>query len=140
MKVDHLEKLTKKYLEGKTSLEEERQLLHAKKYTASAMEDWSTFVAQHQIDVPKDVSEKLWQQFITKKTNTFRQRLLVVSAAASVLLLFSIYLFKPQHKKQSYQEKDALLSQALQLLENTQPQKTQVIYESNMFIIYTTDK
>ena len=71
----------------------------------------------------------------TKRKTSRRIIYGLVSTAASIALIITLSVNK---SKQSYEEKEALLTKALSMFKNDEPQKEvrNVIYEDELIVIY----
>lgn len=68
-----------------------------------------------------------------------RLRVGMLFAAASILLLLSLTIYKPFSNIQSYKKKEALLNEALSMFEDKSPKPELIsIYEDDMIIIYAS--
>ncbi len=140
MKEDEIERLIEKYKEGNSTLNEEQLLFDKTQNLKPSLEAWSTFVKKNKNETPKNFNDTLWESFQNKKTKRHRRFVGIMSTAASVLLLISLYIASPKQKELNYSEKEALLNQALNMVSNSEPSEIQqnIIYENEMIIIYTT--
>ena len=137
MKEIEFEKLVEKYNEGDSSLKEEQLLFNNAKNSEHSLEAWSTFVKNNKKEIPKDFNETLWESFQNKKIRKRKIFIGIMSAAASVLLLISLFITTPKQKELNYSEKEVLLNQAINMVSNSEIKKN-IFYEDDMIIIYTT--
>ena len=137
MKEIEFEKLVEKYNEGDSSLKEEQLLFNNAKNSEHSLEAWSTFVKNNKKEIPKDFIETLWESFQNKKIRKRKIFIGIMSAAASVLLLISLFITTPKQKELNYSEKEVLLNQAINMVSNSEIKKN-IFYEDDMIIIYTT--
>jgi len=140
MKEDEIEKLVEKYKKGDSTLNEENILFNNAKNLESSFERWSTFVKNNKTKAPKDFNNTLWESFQNKKTRKRRGFIRIFSAAASVIVLISIFISNREQKGQSYFEKEVLLNQALDMFDSFEQKEVRhnVFYENKMIIVYTT--
>ncbi len=140
MKEDEIERLIEKYKEGNSTLNEEQFLFDHSKNSEPSLEAWSTFVKNNKKETPNNFNDTLWESFQNKKIGKRKRFVRIISAAASVILLISLYIASPKQKEVSYSEKEDLLNQALNMVYNSEPSEIQqsIIYENEMIIIYTT--
>jgi len=140
MKEDEIERLIKKYNEGNSTLNEEQILFDNTKNSKPSLEAWSTFAKKNKIETPKGFNDTLWESFQNKKIRKRKVYVGIIAAAASVLLLISLYIVNPKQKELDYSEKQALLNQALNMVSNSGLVEIQerIIYENEMIIIYTS--
>lgn len=140
MKEDEIEKLVEKYKKGDSTLNEENILFNDAKNLEPSFELWSTFVKNNKIVTPKNFNDTLWESFQNKKSRKRKIVTLIMSAAASVLLLISLFIANLDQKKLNYSEKEALLNQAINMVSNSGISEIpkSVFYEDDMIIVYTT--
>ncbi len=140
MKEDKIKKLTKKYKEGQSDLNEEQVLFNNTERLDSSLEIWSTFVKHNKIETPSNFNDELWESFQNKTNKKRKIFVSVVSVAASIILLISLFTLRSEQQKQSYYEKEALLHLAQNMVSNSATFEVQqhTIYENDMVIIYTT--
>ncbi|MEP1487383.1 MAG: hypothetical protein ABJK28_03035 [Algibacter sp.] len=140
MKEDKIERLIEKYKEGNSTLNEEQFLFDNVKNSKPSLEAWSTFVKNNKMETSKDFNDILWESFQNKKIRKRKIFIGIMSAAASIILLISLFIANPEEKELNYSEKEALLSLALNMASNlglTDVQQN-IVYENEMIIIYTT--
>jgi len=84
----------------------------------------------------------LWDSFQKKKNRTRSVKIGMMSAAASVLLLISLFIYNPEQKKLSYNEKEILLNEALNMIADTAQikAKQRIIYEGDLITIYSSNE
>jgi hypothetical protein len=142
MKEDKTERLIKKYKEGQSTLNEEHFLFDNAKNSEHSLEVWSTFVKNNKKETPENFNELLWQSFQNRKIRKRKIFVGIISAAASVILLISLFKTNPEQKELNYSEKEALLSLAKEMVSNSDPAEIEqnIIYENEIVIIYTTKK
>ena len=140
MKEEKIERLIEKYKEGNSTLNEEQFLFDHVKDSELSLEAWFTFVKNNKRVTPNNFNDTLWESFQNKKIGKRKRFVRIISAAASVILLISIYIAYPKQKELSYSEKEDLLNQALNLVSNSDLTdiRQNIIYENDMVIIYTT--
>ena len=142
MEEDKIDDIIKKYEEGNSTLTEEQFLFDNSTNTESSLEKWSVFVKSNKVEIPKDFNNTLWDSFENKKNNKRKILIRTLSAAASIIILISIFIGYPKQKELDYAEKKALLNEAIQMASNsgTEEIEQNIIYENDIIIIYTTDK
>lgn len=140
MKEHKIDKLIEKYESGSSTLNEELLLFENGNNAGLPIEAWSAFVKSNKRKMRDNLNDRLWVSF--QKRNRFKRTLNIgiVSAAASVLLIFALYFAGPGKNSLSYSEKEALLNQALGMFPEKEqlPVEENIIYENDMVIIYTT--
>ena len=139
MKDNEFKKLVEKYKEGDSTLKEENSLFNNAGKSEPSLEAWSTFVNINKTETPQDFNDKLWKSFQNKKARKRRRIISVLSAAASILILVSIFIANRGPKEQSYAEKERLLNQALSMFDDFEEKKVEhnVFYENEMIVVYT---
>ena len=140
MKEHKTERLIKKYKEGESTLNEEQFLFDSTENLDPSLEAWSTFVKSNKTETPEDLNEILWESFQNKKNKKRKLFISIMSTAASVILLISLFLGNPKQEALNYAEKEALLSLAKKMVSNSDVVETEqrIIYENEIVIIYTT--
>ncbi len=142
MKESKIAKLYEKYKEGDTSLNEERFIFDNAKDSEPALEVWSTFVKNNEVIAPQNFNDELWESFHNKRNKKRKIAGFIMSAAASALLLITLFVGNSRQGELSYSEKEALLNQALNMFPNTTHEviERNIIYENEMIIVYTTNE
>ena len=138
MNKGQIEELIKKYEVGASTLSEEQFLINNADNLNPTIKPWFKFIKLNKRKAPQGLKDSLWESIQTKRIKKRRLTIGIMSAAASVIILLSITFFG--YEKQSYNEKEALLSEALSMFENTDHQvheEQNIIYEDEMIIIYT---
>jgi hypothetical protein len=139
MREEHIKKLSEKYKSGTSSLKEEKLLFEQADKAEATIKMWSTFVKKNKNETPENFNEDLWGTFEkkTKKTNYFRIGLF--SAAASLVLLFSIYGYNSNQNELTNSEKEALLMEAKSMftLVNVENEMYNIIVENELVVVYT---
>jgi|GEM_PF-1277840 len=141
MKDKRLKDLIAKYQETQSRTAEERLLRERIDKSDPAMHSWSKFVNAHKAKVPEQFTDKQWEKFNKHIASTPQFVIRIVSIAASILVLMTLYFsFSNPQDELSYEEKASLLKQAKNMLpEQNQEIATQdIIYEDHSIIIYTT--
>ncbi|WP_299122444.1 hypothetical protein [uncultured Winogradskyella sp.] len=140
MKEYKAEGLINKYKEGQTTLSEEQVLFNSTDNLEPSLEAWSAFVKNNKTELPKDFNAQLWESFENRKSKKRKLFVGVLSAAASVIVLMSLFLGNPKQEALNYAEKEALLSLAKKMVSNSDVVETEerIIYENDIVIIYTT--
>lgn len=142
MKEEPIKSLIEKYEAGTSTLEEEQFLFENADNSEATLQTWATFVTHNKIAVPDNLNTTLWDSFQKKKKKIRSIKIGVMSAAASVLLLISLFIYKPEQKKLSYHEKEILLNEALNMITDTTPieSKQRIIYEDDLITIYSSNE
>lgn len=140
MKEDRIERLIEKYNQGSSTLNEEQFLFDNAKNLEPSLEAWSTFVKNNKLEAPENFNDILWESFLNKKIRKRKIFVGIMSAAASVILLISLFIANVEQKKFNYSEKEALLNQAIDMVSNLDLSETpkSILYEDDMIIVFTT--
>lgn len=140
MNEKEIEKLTKEYEAGTSTLQEEQFLFDNAENSNSINEAWSTFVKRNRIEAPEDFNDKLWKSFQKRTVRKHRFKIGIISAAASVILIIALSIGNFGQKELSYNEKEALLHQALDMFSEPEHEVTQesILYEDEIIIIYAS--
>tara|TARA_R110001583_G_scaffold68019_2_gene194021 strand:+ start:742 stop:1164 length:423 start_codon:yes stop_codon:yes gene_type:complete len=140
MKEESIKNFIKKYKSGTSSLEEEIFLFDSKKVTNSSIQMIFSFIKKNKKEVPQNFNDKMWMSFDkkTKKMNQFRIGLL--STAASIVLLLSIYISNKNELTNS--EKEALLIEAKSMFiaKNQKEKNYTIIIQNELVVVYTKHK
>lgn len=129
------DKLIEKYLEGKSNLKEEQEIFNAES-TNSELDPWLNFAKKSRSKAPKNLNHSVWEAIQNKRKTSRRIIYGLVATAASLALIISLSV---NSSKQSYEEKEALLKEALAMFEDNEPQQEElnIIYEDELIVIYT---
>ncbi len=140
MNENRIRKLIEKYQRGETSLQEEQLLFDQKDGLDSGFNAWSNYLENNKIKPPADFNNNAWQKF--QATHSVQRNGFVglSVAAASIVFMLSFLISNHWSGKQSEMEKKLLLSQALNLVAESEENMEEVLYENDMIVIYTTSK
>lgn len=132
------DKLIEKYLKAESNLNEEQEIYNAET-TDSELDPWFGFAKKYRAKAPENLNNTVWQAIQTKRKRSQRLIYGLVAAAASVVLLITLSV---NSSKQSYKEKEALLTEALSMFKNDEPKVSErnIIYEDELIVIYTSQK
>lgn len=136
----HQEKLLDKYYKGETSLEEEKELKALLGKEDAGMPEGDIFVFyENEAVVPEGLEGDLFTgiQEATSKKKTFRMKFYsVVSAAAVVLIVLTVYLDFRAKKQTQMADNFFVMEQALfQISESLQPPQEQ----EEMLVLWVDD-
>ena len=137
MKKEHIKDIFEKYKNGETSLEEEQFLHDNSSELDMPLSEWIANKKDHEIEVPENFNEKLWQSF--DKKNKPKNKLItsILVAAASIVLLFSFFIKNEPENTQSLLEKQALLMEAKSMFSTPEPETNQkIIFENDLIVVY----
>ena len=133
--------LLEKYLAGETTLAEEEKFF-SDKTQGPGIEEWSRYVKQKRKKAPPNFNDTVWASIQIRHRR--KQRFLVglSGLAASITLFIAISIVNTNDNDVSYEEKKALLNEALSMFSDkkSEPAKQSIIYEDDMVIIYKTSK
>ncbi|PQV50360.1 hypothetical protein CLV33_102221 [Jejuia pallidilutea] len=140
MKEETIKTLMEKYEAGNSTLEEEQILFKNSNTSTPKLKALGAFKKAHKKAPPKDFNDRLWTSFEGKTSRKRRFSVVMLSAAASVVVLIMIAIYSLQPKTLSYAEKQALLDEALSMFPETeQIQRAQhILYEDDLVIVYTS--
>ena len=141
MNKQSIEGLYKKYLEGKSTLEEENTLFNATNQESS-LDSWSKYVKKSRTPAPENFNSLIWSGIENRKKRKHRYLRALSTVAASITILIAIGLYKPNKNELSLEKKKALLNEALAMFPNQEPntQNLSIIYEDEIIIIYKASK
>ena len=134
------EDLIEKYEQGESTLTEEQIIFDNAESLANESQAWFKFIQLNKKKAPKGLQDSIWESIHKKRIINHRLRVVMLSAAASILLLLSLTIYKPFGNIQSYNEKEALLNQALSMFADPEQKitKENIIYEDEIIIIYAS--
>lgn len=134
MKESDIDRLIAKYKEGKTTLEQEQYL----RENSPELEAWASYIDNNRIVTPEDLNKTLWESFETKKSNKTKLVTIFTAIAASLLLLLTLNGGVWGSQELSFEEKQALLEEAINMFPTQGVDQQDIIYENEMIIVYTT--
>ncbi|MGK0411845.1 MAG: hypothetical protein ACJA1B_000027 [Polaribacter sp.] len=130
--------IIKKYKSGTSSLEEEKLLFNSAEKMDEPLKIWADFVKQNQKEIPENLNDKLWESFEekTKKSNKFK--IGILSTAASIALIFSLFIYNNNQNTLTETEKQALLNEAKNMFIEADEEKAMYrkILENELVIVY----
>jgi len=139
MSEENIKSIIKKYKSASSSLEEEKLLFSSTEKMDEPLKIWTDFVRQNQKKAPENINDTLWASFEekTKKTNKFK--IGVLSAAASIALIFSLFMYNSNQNTLTEIEKQALLNEAKSMFIEADEEKAMYrkILENELVIVYT---
>lgn len=139
MKEKKIERLTKKYKEGASTLQEEQFLFDNSENSPSIIDAWTAFIKQNKIKVPENLNDRLWDSFQNRTARKRRLKIKTIAAAASVFFIIAFFIGNREQKLLSYREKEVLLKEALNMFAHSEQEiaRESIIYEDEQIIIYT---
>jgi len=139
MKEETIKNRIEKYKNGETSLKEEEQLFNNVGENQPEIEVLSNFVKENKINIPPNLNDTLWKSFEEKTTKNNRFKIGFFSAAASIVLLLTLYIGFLNNDELSYDEKQALLNEAKSMFSDAEVKQTihNIIIETDFIIVYT---
>lgn len=136
MKEENIKNIKAKYKFGSSSLKEEAFLFDNVDDSETVIKTWSTFVKKNKIITPSNFNNVLWKSF--DKKITINNKFKFISAAASILLIITLYIYNINNEGLSYGEKEALLYEARSMFIKQKVKPIhRVIVESDLIIVYT---
>lgn len=140
MKEERIKELINKYKAGTTSTEDEVELQHNYEKLEPTHKHIFRFIQQQKTKAPQHFNEEQWQIFERKQKGLKAKRYAWISVAASIVLVVSLFLMKPNKDKMDLAQKQALLEEALLMIESsTEDNKQTILYEDELVIIYTSN-
>ena len=137
MKEENIKNLITKYKLGSSSLKEEALLFDNVDDSETAIKTVATFVKKNKKVAPDNFNNDLWKSFDKKTTQKNRFKIGLISAAASILLISTLYINTISDNGLSYGEKEALLNEAKNMFTKQEVQPISVLIESDLIIVYT---
>jgi hypothetical protein len=139
MKEVNIKNLITKYKLGTSSLKEEQFLFDNLDDSEPAIEATSVFSKMNKKEIPDNFNDKLWADFEEKNFRKNRFRIGILSAAASIILIFSLYMSNLGESKLTTSDKVALLNEAKQMFSDAEETLIihNIIIESDLIVVYT---
>ena len=137
MKEENIKNLITKYKLGTSSLKEEALLFDNVDDSETTIKTVATFVKKNKKVAPNNFNTDLWKSFDKKTTQENRFKIGLISAAASILLISTLYINNISDNGLSYGEKEALLNEAKNMFTEQEVQPISVLIESDLIIVYT---
>jgi len=139
MREETIKNYIEKYKNGETSLKEEIKLFNEVDDNQPEIKILADFVKQNQINTPHNLNDKLWESFDEKTAKNNNFKIGFFSAAASILLLVSLYFGTLNKNELSYKEKEAMLNEAKSMFSEAEVKQTihNIIIETDFIIVYT---
>lgn len=137
MKEEHIKSLKEKYKAGLTSLEEEDFLFKKSYQYDEEIKSISSFISEYKIETPKNLNENLWSSFESKISTKKLITPLGWIAAASIILIFSLYLGYNYKNKLSELKKHALLEEAKGMFLK---KNNKILFEDEFLIVYVSNQ
>lgn len=139
MKEETIKNRFEKYKEGETSLKEEKNLFEEVDENQPEIEVLGDFIKRNKIETPSNLNDTLWNTFEKKTAKNNNFKIGIFSAAASMLLLISLYFGNLNKDELSNDEKQALLNEAKSMFSDAEVKQTihNIIIETDFIIVYT---
>jgi type II secretory pathway component PulM len=139
MKKETIKNRFEKYKKGETSLKEEKNLFEEVDENQPEIEVLGDFIKRNKIKTPPNLNDTLWNSFENKTAKNNNFKIGIFSAAASILLLVSLYFNTINKDELSNAEKQALLKEAKSMFSDAEVKQTinNIIIETNFIIVYT---
>lgn len=141
MNQEETNKLLKLYEQGRTSSEQESDLLKILGESKAEKNLWFNFLRKQKKNTPKNLEEQIWSAIQLREKKKSRYIIRAISIAASIALLISVlWITNPlKPKEMSYEEKAAVLKEALAMISLTDEAENnkEIIYEDDLLIIYS---
>lgn len=138
---ENIKKLIRKYESGESSLAEEKFLRDHPEKIVPPQNLWFKFIQLNKHKAPQKLKVLVWEVIKNRRNGRHKIKIGIISAAASVLIILSVFILNPKKDELSYREKEALLNEALSMFRdnsNTINLSQNVLYEDELIIIYTT--
>lgn len=131
--------LIEKYEQGESTMQEEQIIVDNAESFPNEYKAWFKFIQRNKKKAPRGLQDSVWESIHKKKILNLQLKVGILSAAASILVLLSIAIYKPFGNIQSYNKKEALLKEALEMFENKNTKsELKPIYEDDIIIIYAS--
>jgi len=139
MSEENIKNLIDKYKSGISSLEEELMLFDNVDESQPEIKTWASFVKKNKKVAPDNFNDDLWQTFDKKTSKSKQFKIGLISAAASVLLICTLFFANQKNEGLTNKEKEALLNEAKEMFiefDASKP-KYNVLVESDLLTVYT---
>ena len=139
MKEETIKSRFEKYKKGETSLKEEKNLFDEVDENQPEIEVLGDFIKRNKIKTPPNLNDTLWNSFEKKTAKNNNFKIGIFSAAASIILLVTLYFGNLNKDELSYNEKQALLNEAKSMFSDEGVKETMhnIIIETDFIIVYT---
>lgn len=139
MKEETIKNLFEKYKNGETSIKEEKFLFNNVDENQPEIKILADFVAKNQLKTFNNLNGTLWESFNEKTTKKNRFKIGFLSAAASIALIFSLFIYNSNKNTLTETEKQALLNEAKNMFIEADEEKVMYrkILENELVIVYT---
>ena len=137
MKEGNIKNLITKYKLGTSSLKEEQFLFDNLDDSEPTIEATSVFIRMNKKEIPDNFNDKLWNSFEEKISSNNKYNFLAI--AASIALVFTLFISNQKESKLNYSDKVALLNEAQMMFLNSEetPSIHNIIIESDLIVVYT---
>lgn len=137
MNKEEQERLLEKYLEGKTTLQEEETLKDVLKDTDHEANSWFKYLTEESKQAPSYLTDSLWEESkIHEQKRNYWKSILLISSMFIALLLASL-AYSNHKNTQDYESKKQLLEEAIRFANNINSEPTkEVLYTDNTLTIY----
>jgi len=139
MKEEPINQLIHKYKAGETSKQEELYLQDNSEKLTDEDKGIFRYIHEHKTRAPLHFNEDQWKLFQIRRKQRKIKRYSIISVAASLIIVVTLFLMKPAGNEMDIAEKQAKLKEALQLLDHAQKtNENNILYEDELVIIYTS--
>ncbi|HCX20794.1 MAG: hypothetical protein CMB80_07085 [Flammeovirgaceae bacterium] len=126
------DEVMKKYLDGETSLEEEKELFHSTNEDA-----WAEHLSQSKKAAPEGLEDSIWENIQSKRQQKQQFIYGLTAAAASVVMVMSFIFFNNTNDTEmSLSQKEQMLQEALSMFPEEKPANKEVLYSDELIEIY----
>lgn len=139
MKEENIKNILEKYKSGESSLKEEEFLFDNVDDSDTGIKAWFSFVKRNKKVAPDNFNDDLWKTFEKRTTKNNRFKIGLLSVAASIVLISTLYINNIRDKGLSDFEKEALLNEAKNMFAEYEQTKPiyRIITENDLVIVYT---
>lgn len=133
--------ILKKYKAGSSTLKEEKFLFNNADEISSEFDLWASFVKKNKKEIPENLNQKLWTSFEEKTKRKSKFKIGILSAAASIVVLLSVFIYNTNQNKLEETKKVALLEEAKRMFNNTDNEEMYTkLLEDELVIVYIKTK
>ena len=137
MSEDNIKNIIKKYISGKSTLDEEKILFENADENNTSIKTISNFVHHNKIETPNNLNEKLWNSFDKKTKRKKKLGVKLFSVAASIALIMTLYINHQNKLKEI--KKEALLNEAKRMFQNVTKNNSihRILLDDDLVVVYT---
>tara|TARA_B100001245_G_C22891613_1_gene429505 strand:- start:373 stop:777 length:405 start_codon:yes stop_codon:yes gene_type:complete len=127
------DEIMKKYLNGETSLQEEKELFEN---SGKESDPWAEFVSRNKHKAPEGLEDTIWDNIQSKRKQKQRFLYGLSAAAASVVFVLGFIFFPSGNDTEmTLSQKEQMLQEALSMFPEEENNK-EILYSDELIEIY----